>query len=585
MDWDLTRLYADFDDKFDADLDKAAELAKSGLQFMRGLKAGENDVENMKEAIVRKQELSTLFSRAAQFTHLTISVNATHEAALRAQDRIAKISNTLAMMNSAFTDFVGKIADLDSVIEADPLIKEHEFILRETKAEASHLIDPELEPLVLQMQTTGAKAWANLRGTLDATLLIDVDEERKGLSLAAVRGFAYSADADLRKRAYEAEIAAYPRTEIAMAACLNGIKGEAITLLPYKKYSTPIEMTLDSSRMDQETLDALIAVLYEALPMFRRYFRAKAKALGYEGGLKFYDLFAPLGASGKTFTLEEAREYLVKVLSQFSDNMGKFIDNAFEERWIDAFPKPGKRGGAFCSGAHCIGRSYVCTNFDGSLSSVSTLAHELGHAYHGSQLMKNSPLNTGYPMPLAETASIFNETLLSHVALKNCTSADEELMLLDTELTDASQVVVDILSRYIFETEVFARRADHNLSVKELKEIMLDAQRKTYGDGLDENCMHPYMWACKPHYYRHNLHFYNFPYAFGLLFGKGVFAQYEKEGDAFIPKYDELLANTVKGNVYDVAKSVGIDVHDINFWRSSIEVISKTVDRFCELVG
>ena len=176
MDWDLTRLYADFDDKFDADLDKAAELAKSGLQFMRGLKAGENDVENMKEAIVRKQELSTLFSRAAQFTHLTISVNATHEAALRAQDRIAKISNTLAMMNSAFTDFVGKIADLDSVIEADPLIKEHEFILRETKAEASHLIDPELEPLVLQMQTTGAKAWANLRGTLDATLLIDVDE-------------------------------------------------------------------------------------------------------------------------------------------------------------------------------------------------------------------------------------------------------------------------------------------------------------------------------------------------------------------------------------------------------------------------
>ena len=337
----------------------------------------------------------------------------------------------------------------------------------------------------------------------------------------------------MRRRAYEAEISAYPRIEIPMAACLNGIKGEALTLMDLRHYDSVLDSALDVSRMDRETLDALLDVMRESLPMFRRYFRLKAKMLGYEGGLKFYDLFAPVGESHLHYTLDEARAMLVRVIGSFSPVMAEFIDRAFEERWIDVYPREGKQGGAFCSGVHPLKMSYVMTNFDGSYSSVSTLAHELGHAYHDRCMEGVSVLLSDYPMPLAETASIFNETLLMEKMLETADDATK-LTLIEQQVGDAAQVVVDILSRYLFESEVVDRRKERSLSPRELCEIMLDAQRQTYGDGLDPDCMHPYMWACKSHYYDTDVHFYNFPYAFGLLFGLGVFARYQRDGEAFL---------------------------------------------------
>ena len=345
-----------------------------------------------------------------------------------------------------------------------------------------------------------------------------------------------------------------------------------------------LDTALDVSRMDHETLDALLSAMHDSLPMFRRYFRLKAKLLGYEGGLKFYDLFAPVGECAQHYTLDEARETLVRVMGRFSPKMAAFIAHAFEDRWIDVYPREGKQGGAFCSGVHPLRMSYVMTNFDGSYSAVSTLAHELGHAYHDSCLYDNSVLMCDYPMPLAETASIFNETLLMEKTLE---TADDRtrITLLDQQIGDAAQVVVDILSRYIFETEVVERRKDHALSPRELCGIMLDAQKQTYGDGLDPEYLHPYMWACKSHYYSTSVHFYNFPYAFGMLFGLGVFARYQEKGDAFLPEYDRLLNATGSGNIREVAASVGIDVADKAFWMKSIRTLEDKVDQLEKLVG
>ena len=211
------------------------------------------------------------------------------------------------------------------------------------------------------------------------------------------------------------------------------------------------------------------------------------------------------------------------------------------------------------------------TNFEGSYSSVSTLAHELGHAYHN-ECMRDEPiLMSDYPMPLAETASIFNETLLAQRMLER---ADKpmRIAMLEQQLGDAAQVIVDILSRYLFETEVVERRKDATLSPRELCQIMLDAQKQTYGDGLDPDCMHPYMWACKSHYYSTDVHFYNFPYAFGQLFAVGVYALYEQRGADFLPDYEKLLRAAGSGNVREVAASVGIDVADVHFWRTSLKV-------------
>ena len=347
-------------------------------------------------------------------------------------------------------------------------------------------------------------------------------------------------------------------------------------------YDTVLDTALDAAKIDRQTLDAMLTAMRESLPAFRRYFRAKARHLGHEGGLPFYDLFAPIGAAGKTYTLEEARQLLVQVFGQFSEKMSRFIDRAFEERWIDAFPYEGKQGGAFCAGVHPLGISYVLANFEGSLDSVSTLAHELGHAYHGDCVKHLSILNADYPMTLAETASIFNETMLV-AKLQVGANPQERLMLLDQQIGNAAQVVVDILSRFLFESEVIERRKDHTMLPDELKEIMLDAQKQTYGDGLDENVLHPYMWACKTHYYSASLHFYNFPSAFGLLFGLGVYERYLEKGEAFLPEYDALLAATGLGDVKDVAARVGIDVTDVNFWRKSLSVVEKMIDEMEKL--
>lgn len=224
------------------------------------------------------------------------------------------------------------------------------------------------------------------------------------------------------------------------------------------------------------------------------------------------------------------------------------------------------------------------TNFQGSFSDVSTIAHELGHAWHNRCLAGLPYMMINTPMPLAETASIFNETILAHQVLKTA-APEEKLTLLDATLTESTQTIVDILSRYLFESEVIDTRADHAMTVDELKDAMLRAQDATYGNGLDPQVLHPYMWACKSHYYSSGMSFYNFPYAFGELFGKGVFAQYLQKGADFVPAYNQLLRFCGSAPVADVAASVGIDVRNVDFWRSSLEIIKNEIDEFCALCG
>ena len=367
-----------------------------------------------------------------------------------------------------------------------------------------------------------------------------------------------------------------------MSYCLNSIKQEARTLARAKHFDSVLDMTLHDSRMDRATLDAMLGAMQEYLPHFRRYLQAKARLLGHENGLPFYDLFAPVGKAVRTYTIDEARAKLMEELGKFNPDMAAFVDHAFAKCWIDLYPREGKTGGAFCSGVHYADRSLVMTNFQGSFSDVSTIAHELGHAWHNRCMAGLPYLATDTPMPLAETASIFNETILAHQVLKTA-APEEQLTLLDATLTESTQTIVDILSRYLFETEVIDTRADHAMTVDELKDAMLRAQDATYGDGLDPEKRHPYMWACKSHYYSSGLNFYNFPYAFGELFGKGVFALYLKEGSAFVPAYNQLLRSCGSAPVAEVAASVGIDVRSRDFWRASLEVIKDEIDRFCAL--
>ena len=577
MTWDLTKLYASFDaPEFLSDIEELKQTAEAAVDQARNMQVS---VPALEDAIRLNTKAATLATKTLSFAQLTLAADANCESAMAAYARLLPVMNRLEEATSAMSAKLGPVEDLDALIEGSELLKAHAFLLRRLKENAKHVIDPALEPTVLKMQMTGGNAWEQLRDQLDGNHMVDitVDGEARSLPLSAVRGMANSPDAGVRKAAYEAELAAYPKMEIPMAACLNGIKGEARTLAELKHYDSVLDMALDGANMDRATLDALLQAMEESLPMFRRYFRLKARLLGYEGGLKFYDLFAPVGKVKGDYTPEDAREILVRELGAFSPRMADMINRAFDERWIDMFPREGKGGGAFCSGMHPLGISYVLANFEGSYGSVGTLAHELGHAYHN-ECMKDLPiLMADYPMPLAETASIFNETLLAQRILENA-DRDTRIALLEQQLSDAAQVIVDIMSRYLFESEVVARRSDTTLSPRELCEIMLDAQKKTYGDGLDPESLHPYMWACKSHYYSTDVHFYNFPYAFGQLFAVGVYALYQKKGAAFLPDYEKLLRAAGSGMVRDVAASVGIDVADVNFWRSSLKVFEDKLD-------
>lgn len=577
--WDLTVLYRDLDDpKIKTDFDALKALCEQGAKCLEGdpKTALENAMDTM-------EEIERLTSSLGSFASLTLATDATNEKAQQLMDQVMVFSVQLNLLSSALVRFIGGVDDLEKLIAESEKLQKVDFFLRRSKEEAAHLMDPAIEEWMLKMGLTGGEAFSTLRDKLDATLTVDYRGE--ALPLSAVRSKAYDPDPQVRKDAYEAELKAYGKIEIPMSFCLNGIKGEGLTLIEATHFDSILDETLFHSNMDRPTLDAMLEAIREALPAFRKYLRKKGELLGHQNGLPFYDLFAPIAAPGyvpRTYTIEEARRKLIDEMSKFTPEMGAFIDHAFENRWIDVYPREGKGGGAFCAGLHHLDQSRVLTNFAGSFSDVSTLAHELGHAWHNRCMAGLPAVMTGAPMPLAETASIFNETLLSNAVLAQA-DKKERFTLLEGSLMETTQTIVDIYSRYLFESEVIERRKDHTLSVGELREIMLDAQEQSYGDGLDPTVRHPYMWACKSHYYIPGYAFYNFPYAFGQLFGVGMFAQYRKEGAAFVPKYNKLLRSCGSMMVADVAGSVGIDVRSADFWRSSLNVYKAEIEEFIAL--
>lgn len=586
MRWSLDELYTSFESPaFVEDFEKLdTEIQKLQKWADENLKSQDSPGPKMEKYIKLLNSLLLLYSRMADYAGLTSSVDARNKKASQIEEMLEQKISGLAVPEVAFGKWLGGVKNLDSIVSSSEVLKSHRFFLSEVLEKNRYLLGEKEEVLIARMKNTGSNAWAKLQKFLTSTLLVDIviEGEEKHLPLPVVRNMAFEKDGALRKNAYESELRAYKKVQDGSAACLNGIKGEVITLCSLRGYSSPLDMTLAESRLDRESLQAMISAMQESLPYFRKYFRKKAELLGYKNGLPFYDLFAPLGEADMKFTYDEAREYIVKNFRSFSNSLADFADNAFEKRWIDAEPRDGKRGGAFCNNVLSIKESRIMSNFTGSFNSVTTLAHELGHGYHGLNLGRETYLNSNYTMPIAETASTFCETIIKNAALKDA-SKEEAFAILESDISDNAQVIVDIYSRYLFESELFARRVNGSLSAEELNEIMVDAQREAYGDGLDENYLHPYMWINKPHYYYADANFYNFPYAFGLLFSKGLYSEYLSRGKSFVKDYDRLLSITGKMKIPDLAATAGVDTRSVDFWRSSLRLIENDIDKFLAL--
>lgn len=533
---------------------------------------------SLRRVIDIKERMSLLTHRIMGYFSLRSSADASDTSGTVFTTKIRGLMASNAKANVAFNKFVGEIADIDAVIAEDEILSEYGFYFGEIKRSISHTLSDEAEEVFAKLSISGGRAWGELFSYLTANTKVEYKGEQTTLS--AIRGLAESNDASVRREAYEAELASYAGIRDSLAFALNSIKAQVNTEAELRGYEDPLAMTLEDSRMQRATLDAMLEAMREYLPKFREYMRHKAKLLGYENGLPWYEMYAQIGeSSSESFTVPRAHEYLVEHFASFAPDLAEMADRAFREEWIDFHPRAGKVGGAFCSNLPFMGQSRILTNFSGSFGSVVTIAHELGHAYHGQQIEDHRPLNTSYTMPVAETASNFNELIIVNDAIAKASGA-EKIALIESQLQDCNQIIVDIYSRFLFEDEVIRRRKNKFMLADELEQIMLDAQKQAYGDGLDPSFMHPYMWCCKSHYYSAGLSYYNFPYAFGGLFSRGLYAKYLEEGEAFLPKYRALLKATTVKSVEEVAEIAGIDLTKPDFWRTSLQMIADRIDEF-----
>ncbi len=595
--WDLSNVYPSLEsDKFKqavSDLNRQVDRLDVYLDESHVTRARTENARASDESaravidgfIERTNSAFRLYSTLNAFVNSYVTTDSFNSTAKRLKSEAEMVNVRLEKQEIRFKSWIGSIRDqLPNILAEESVAKDHAFYLRETAEQSRYMMSEQEENLSAELNLSGSNAWSKLQGTVTSQLIVkfDLDGKTQTMTITALQNLNHHPDPDVRRRAYLAELAAWETVREPLAAALNGVKGSANTVDKRRGRSDALHASLDTSRIDRDTLNTMLAAMQESFPMFRQYLKAKAKLLGNEK-LPWWDLFAPVGKNERKYTWPETEGFITTQFRSFSDRLAKLAQRAFDNRWIDAEPRTGKRGGAFCMRVPGVEESRILCNFDGSLDQVSTVAHELGHAFHNECLVGKTMLQRTTPLTLAETASIMNQTIITNAALASAANSQEELAILENFLMDAAQVVVDITSRLFFEKEVFERRANSELSADDFCEIMLRCQKATYGDGLDERFLHKYMWTWKVHYYIPDFSFYNYPYAFGLLFGTGLYALYKERGHSFVKDYETLLASTGEATPVELAARFDIDLHQKEFWRNSLKIIGEKAQQYKQL--
>jgi pepF/M3 family oligoendopeptidase len=593
--WDLSNVYPDLDSPA---LARDIQWVKDTTQSLLNLYQEELvkiDPLSSRDAINKAisgmvDRMNLLLEKAITirvYISSFISTDSFNTEAMRMGSQFDQVMVGMQKVNVLLEAWIGKFKDvLPEVLSLGGSAGTHAFPLQEIAEQSQYLMSEKEEILSSELSLSSSRAWGKLQGTVTSQKTVDfeIDGEVQTLPMPALINLHAHPEESVRKRAYEAEMAAWESLKEPLAACMNGIKGWVNTLNDHRGRKDALHEPIDQGRIDRETLDVMLEAMKESFPTFRPYFKAKAARFGQDV-LPWWNIFAPTGKPGKEYSFDEAASFILSNFEKFSPELKDFAKTAFDRNWIDAEQRPGKRGGAFCMGVPEKKESRVLCNFDGSLDQVMTIAHELGHGYHNFNMYQagKTPLQRQTPMTMAETASIMCETIVFNAVRETISDPQEELALLETALISDAQVIVDIYSRFLFEKEVFERRQKAELSADELSEIMENAQAATYGEGLDPDYLHKFMWIWKPHYYEAGRSFYNFPYSFGLLFGIGLYAIYQQRGAEFIPDYKKLLSSTGEAPAAELAARFGIDIRSKKFWEDSLAVIAKRVDRYCEL--
>ncbi len=579
--WSLETIYPGPDSpEFSGDIDKLKQLIGAAENVIGDEQFRERDCTGwLKEVLNSYNSCIDLFENLESFVYAGYSVDTTNPGALNALTSVGTLTVPLSALAVRFRNALAKLdMKTEELFEKSSELAGYREVLQEERFFGTRQLSEQEESLAADLARSGADAWGRLQESISSTLSAPWDDGTEK-TIVELRNLAFNQDRSIRRKAWEKELDAWRRMETPLAFALNGVKGATVTLNRRRGWGSTLERSTRQNRLSTKALEILISAMEESLPLFRRYLLAKARILNIPR-ISFYDLFAPVGDNNRTWSFDAAIEFIAEKLGAFDPELQRFVRSVRDRSWIDAQPRSGKVGGAYCIDYPVARESRILSNFDGTYDAMSTLAHELGHAWHSELLRNVSALQRKYPMTLAETASIFNETFVFYRAIEEAQNHGEELYILEQHLQGACQVVTDILSRFYFESDVMDRRIDRELPAAELCELMTSAQERTYGDALNPSERHPFMWAVKGHYYRSDLAFYNFPYAFGQLFGLGLYDRYENNSAGFAEMYQNLLKETGREQAVAVAATAGFDIESPAFWQRSVSRIAGLVSRF-----
>jgi len=584
--WNLDTIYTSFEsEKFINDLEQTNKyIIKIGELKIEDWEYNKNSIVNMEEYIRLNNEYKKIYLKVYSYAFLMMSIDFNNLEAMNILDDIEDRNMQLVGVLIKFSRWLKGVDNLDEIIGASTYLAEHKFYLKELLLKSKFLLGEKEEVIIAKMQNTGAKAWERFYMELisKTKVSVNINGKDENLSLSELRNLAYEKDDSVRKSAYLGEANLCKSISQACANSINAISGETIATCEMRGYKSPLEKVLVSSRMDIETLNVMMKAVKDSLPIFHRYFRKKAELLGHKSKLPFYDIFAPIGDSEIKLTYSKAIRTIETSFETFNTKLAKFSTKVFENRWVDAEPRKDKGNYGLSVDIFPLQESRIITSYHGKYIDIGILAHEIGHAYHSANLYNQTMLNTDYPTPIAETASIFCETILNNELIK-AMPIEEAKVILERSISDAAYYIVDFYGRYLFEVELYNRRKTGSLSVEELNDLMVDSMKKAYGDSIDAETIHPYMWMNKVGYFMTDNEFLNFPYSFGVLFSKGLYSEYIIKGETFVKQYDNFLSETSVNNIVDIARILDIDVHSMEFWENSLKLMESDIEKFIRI--
>ncbi len=589
--WRTDALYTGFDDpSFLADFERLMEygdalaevIDRHDIRARVAQETTDADAAAAAEVLAVLNDANDLGRTLYAFVDAHLRMDASDDTAMGFMARIAALMGRNRGQNARFAAWLGCV-DVGALTVADAVVADHAGFLGRLAQRARHQMSEAEETLYAELSTTGSTAWTQLHATVTSQLdvAVELPSGPRRMPVAEARGLATHGDEPVRRAAFEAELAGWAQVAPTCASALNAIKGEAVAVNRRRGWPSALDTALFANAVDRDAYDAMTAAVVESLPDFRRFLRIKARLHGHEGALPWWDLTAPLPGAATDWAWDDGIALVRRAYARYGGSLPDMLERALSEGWIDALPRPGKAPGA-SSMSFFADRSLVFVNWTGALEQVITVAHELGHAFHNAQLSRRPATLRDVPMSLAETASIFCETMFVHTALDDVTGA-ERLALLDVDLCGHTQTVVDIHTRVLFETEVFTRRAQRTLGASELGEIMTAAQAAAFGDAVRADTLHPYMWAVKRHYY--TSHYYNWQYTFGLLFGLGLFARFVDDPATFRTEYEDALSWAGRDSAAQFAARFGIDLSDSAFWRQGLDVSRSRIDEYARLAA